>query len=157
MFPTCPNPRCLNMICTNPDCGREGWGTLAGAFHFFMERRSLCKLFEQPNDMILDGDTRDTSLDCSVCSQAFHVLLDTFDYRGAGVEHPTNFAAEEAECAHKVLDDRLIPRTDKDGKTYSLVGRIVYAIEHRLDPPPGGAELKYQPTLTLKVRKTKSP
>lgn len=32
--------------------------------------------------------------------------------------------AEEAECAHMVLDDWGVPKANEDGKVYSLVGRM---------------------------------
>lgn len=38
--------------------------------------------------------------------------------------------AEEAECANMYLDELNIPKTI-DKKKLSLVGRIMYAIEHR--------------------------
>ena len=31
---------------------------------------------------------------------------------------------EDLWCIHKYLDDLVLPRTDKDGKEYSIVGRI---------------------------------
>lgn len=40
--------------------------------------------------------------------------------------------AEEAECANDVLDDLGVPRVDRScGRTYSLVGRIRWALANR--------------------------
>jgi hypothetical protein len=49
------------------------------------------------------------------------------------------YEAEEAECAHMVLDDWGVPRED-NGNRYSLVGRITVAREAR--------EAKARATLT---------
>jgi len=38
--------------------------------------------------------------------------------------------SEEAECAHMVLDDMGVPR-EEGARTYSLVGRIRWALENR--------------------------
>ncbi len=35
---------------------------------------------------------------------------------------------EDLECVHKYLDDINAPRADKDGKVYSIVGRIIEAL-----------------------------
>ncbi len=37
--------------------------------------------------------------------------------------------AEEVDCAHKYLDDLLVPRANEQGRKYSLVGRIMHRIE----------------------------
>lgn len=46
-------------------------------------------------------------------------------YMNPDMEHQ----AEEAECAGMVLDDMGVPRSNGNGKTFSLVGRIRKAIE----------------------------
>jgi hypothetical protein len=51
-------------------------------------------------------------------------MVERLGYLSPDLEHH----AEEYECAMMVLDDMNIPREDKGGNTYSLVGRIKLAI-----------------------------
>jgi len=36
---------------------------------------------------------------------------------------------EEVWCAHKFLDDNVVPRIDADGRVFSLVGRMLRLVE----------------------------
>jgi hypothetical protein len=44
--------------------------------------------------------------------------------KAAGEETPLGHAAVEAECVHRCLDDRGVPRSAPTGEVYSLWGRV---------------------------------
>lgn len=73
--------------------------------------------------IILDYENDDESMGGLVPSELEGVKGETCFECG---QNPSNeYAAEEAECVRKILDDKKVPK-ELDGKPLSLVGRVLY-------------------------------
>jgi len=58
-----------------------------------------------------------------------------------GLLEQLRYESEEAGCVHMLLDDMKVPR-EEDGRPYSLVGRVKWALENRpISPAVVGASL----------------